>query len=263
MSWDEIADQLPESPTVPERWLGAYQRLRAGPLQLRRDAHRPPSGGQAVMAPARKPEYEISLRYTSGGFGTPFFEKGTTMTGASEHGQERRQAKVRADRYAHAAWQDSLKARESTARLHRLWARHLAASPYVMEWDHLPTRDDTRTERKSERSATGPPERDSRRACITERDGSLRRNSRTPPASCELVCAQLLDRERTFRAQLRANEVALSLTSSVEAGARTRTGDPSFTRAVLYQLSYLGAACRTQSRTGPRSSAAENCSHGL
>ncbi len=30
----------------------------------------------AVVAPARKPEAEISLRYTRGGFGTPFFEEG-------------------------------------------------------------------------------------------------------------------------------------------------------------------------------------------
>jgi hypothetical protein len=30
---------------------------------------------EAVVAPARKPENEISLRYTRGGFGTPFFEQ--------------------------------------------------------------------------------------------------------------------------------------------------------------------------------------------
>jgi hypothetical protein len=33
---------------------------------------------EAVVAPARKPENEISLRYTRGGFGTPFFDEGGT-----------------------------------------------------------------------------------------------------------------------------------------------------------------------------------------
>jgi hypothetical protein len=46
----------------------------------------------AVVVPARKPENEISLRYTHGGFGTPFFEEdGEDRQVRVEHGQLIRQ----------------------------------------------------------------------------------------------------------------------------------------------------------------------------
>jgi hypothetical protein len=76
-TWDEIAAQDPElAPWCAERWLGAWKRLEPLPatfVETRIALHKV---AEAVVAPARKPENEISLRYTRGGFGTPFFEQG-------------------------------------------------------------------------------------------------------------------------------------------------------------------------------------------
>jgi hypothetical protein len=76
-TWDEIAAQDPElAPWCAERWLGAWKRLEPLPatfVETRIALHKV---AEAVVAPARKPENEISLRYTRGGFGTPFFEEG-------------------------------------------------------------------------------------------------------------------------------------------------------------------------------------------
>jgi hypothetical protein len=92
-TWDEIAAQDPEiAPWCAERWLGAWKRLE--PLaasfgQTRVTLH---EVAEAVVAPARKPENEISLRYTRGGFGTPFFEQdGLDCQVRIEHGQLVRQ----------------------------------------------------------------------------------------------------------------------------------------------------------------------------
>ena len=47
---------------------------------------------EAVVAPARMPENEIALRYTRGGFGTPFFEQyGAECQVRVEHGELVRQ----------------------------------------------------------------------------------------------------------------------------------------------------------------------------
>jgi hypothetical protein len=76
-TWDEIAAQDPEiAPWCAERWLGAWKRLEPLPpgfAETRVALHKV---AEAVVAPARKPENEISLRYTRGGFGTPFFDEG-------------------------------------------------------------------------------------------------------------------------------------------------------------------------------------------
>ncbi len=76
LTWDELAAQRPEiADWCAERWLGAYRRLDPLPASFavtRRLLH---EVADAVVAPARKPENEISLRYTRGGFGTPFFEE--------------------------------------------------------------------------------------------------------------------------------------------------------------------------------------------
>jgi hypothetical protein len=76
LTWDEIAQEEPElAPWCAERWLGAWKRLKplpAGFAETRVALHKV---AEAVVAPARKPENEISLRYTRGGFGTPFFEQ--------------------------------------------------------------------------------------------------------------------------------------------------------------------------------------------
>jgi hypothetical protein len=92
-TWDEIAAEDPEIASwCAERWLGAWKRLE--PLtgtfaQSRVALHKV---AEAVVAPARKPESEISLRYTRGGFGTPFFEEdGVDCQVRIEHGQLVRQ----------------------------------------------------------------------------------------------------------------------------------------------------------------------------
>jgi hypothetical protein len=76
LTWDEIVQQEPDlAPWCAERWLGAWKRLEplpAGFAETRAALHKV---AEAVVAPARKPENEISLRYTLGGFGTPFFEQ--------------------------------------------------------------------------------------------------------------------------------------------------------------------------------------------
>jgi hypothetical protein len=76
LTWDELAAQRPEiADWCAERWLGAYRRLEPLPASFavaRKFLH---EVADAVVAPARKPESEISLRYTRGGFGTPFFEE--------------------------------------------------------------------------------------------------------------------------------------------------------------------------------------------
>jgi hypothetical protein len=76
LTWDDIAREEPDLASwCAERWLGAWKPLEPLPAafaETRLALHRI---AQAVVAPARKPESEISLRYTLGGFGTPFFEE--------------------------------------------------------------------------------------------------------------------------------------------------------------------------------------------
>ena len=78
LTWDEVVELESDSglePWAAERWLGAWKRLEPLPDSFpdtRAALHRVAEG---VVAPARKPENEISLRYTRGGFGTPFFEQ--------------------------------------------------------------------------------------------------------------------------------------------------------------------------------------------
>ena len=76
LTWDDIAREEPDlAPWCAERWLGAWKRLEALPAtfaETRLALHRVAEG---VVSSARKPENEISLRYTLGGFGTPFFEE--------------------------------------------------------------------------------------------------------------------------------------------------------------------------------------------
>ncbi len=75
-TWDEIAAQDPEiAPWCAERWLGAWKRLEPLPATFTETRIALHKVAEAVVAPARKPENEISLRYTRGGFGTPFFEQ--------------------------------------------------------------------------------------------------------------------------------------------------------------------------------------------
>jgi hypothetical protein len=93
LTWDEIAREEPDlAQWCAERWLGAWKQL--GPLppsfaETRIALHKI---AEAVVSPARKPENEIALRYTRGGFGTPFFEEnGMDCQVRVEHGELVRQ----------------------------------------------------------------------------------------------------------------------------------------------------------------------------
>ncbi|HKH41691.1 MAG TPA: hypothetical protein VKA41_07520, partial [Solirubrobacterales bacterium] len=93
LTWDEIAGQEPDlAPWCADRWLGAWKRLEPLPatfVETRVALHKV---AEAVVGPARKPENEISLRYTRGGFGTPFFEQdGQDCQVRIEHGELVRQ----------------------------------------------------------------------------------------------------------------------------------------------------------------------------
>lgn len=77
LTWDEIVSQDPDlGPWCAERWLGAWKRVEPLPSTFAATRDALHQVALAVVAPARKPEAEISLRYTRGGFGTPFFEEG-------------------------------------------------------------------------------------------------------------------------------------------------------------------------------------------
>jgi hypothetical protein len=75
VSWDDLAaTDGGLGAWCAERWLGAYDRLEAAPTDLPRTRlalHRLVDG---VISPARrKANGKIGLRYTRGGFGTPFY----------------------------------------------------------------------------------------------------------------------------------------------------------------------------------------------
>jgi hypothetical protein len=88
LTWDEIAQEEPDlAPWCAERWLGAWKRLEPLPATFAETRVALHQVAEAVVAPARKPENEISLRYTHGGFGTPFFEQdGLDCQVRVEHG---------------------------------------------------------------------------------------------------------------------------------------------------------------------------------
>jgi hypothetical protein len=76
LTWDEIAREEPElAPWCAERWLGAWKRLEPVPPSFAETRVVLHKVAEAVVSPARKPDNEIALRYTRGGFGTPFFEQ--------------------------------------------------------------------------------------------------------------------------------------------------------------------------------------------
>jgi len=92
-TWDEIAADDPDiAPWCADRWLGAWKRLEPLPpsfAETRVGLHRIAEG---VVALERLPPSEIALRYTRGGFGTPFFVKdGADCQVRVEHGELVRQ----------------------------------------------------------------------------------------------------------------------------------------------------------------------------
>ena len=93
LTWDEIATQEPDlAPWCAERWLGAWKRLEPLPGSFADTRAALHQVAEAVVSPARLPENEIALRYTRGGFGTPFFEQdGVDCQVRVEHGELVRQ----------------------------------------------------------------------------------------------------------------------------------------------------------------------------
>ena len=93
LTWDEITQQEPElAPWCAERWLGAWKRLEPLPASFAETRVALHKVAEAVVAPARQPPNEIALRYTRGGFGTPFFEQdGADCQVRVEHGELVRQ----------------------------------------------------------------------------------------------------------------------------------------------------------------------------
>jgi hypothetical protein len=77
LTWNEIAELEPElAPWAADRWLGAWKRLEPLPRTFAKTRKGLHQIAQAVVSPARLPFNEIALRYTYGGFGTPFFDHG-------------------------------------------------------------------------------------------------------------------------------------------------------------------------------------------
>ena len=93
LTWDEVAEQDPELASwCADRWLGAWKKLDALPSTFARTTDALHKVAEAVVAPARMPKNEIALRYTRGGFGTPFFEQdGADCQVRVEHGELVRQ----------------------------------------------------------------------------------------------------------------------------------------------------------------------------
>ena len=93
LTWDEIARDEPDiGPWCAERWLGAWKRLEPLSASFEETRIALHKIAEAIVSPARKPENEIALRYTRGGFGTPFFEQdGMDCQVRVEHGELVRQ----------------------------------------------------------------------------------------------------------------------------------------------------------------------------
>ena len=89
--WDELAAWC------ADRWLGAYRRLEALPAGYAATRDRLHEVAERAVSPAReRANGKIGLRYTRGGFGTPFFGddeqvrvEGAELVRASRGGEER------------------------------------------------------------------------------------------------------------------------------------------------------------------------------
>jgi hypothetical protein len=93
LTWDEIASQEPDlAPWIADRWLGAWKQLEPLPPAFAETRVALHQVAEAVVVPDRMPANEIALRYTRGGFGTPFFERdGADCQVRVEHGELVRQ----------------------------------------------------------------------------------------------------------------------------------------------------------------------------
>ena len=93
LTWNDIAAEEPElAPWCADRWLGAWKRLEPLPASFKETRIALHEVAESIVAPARMPANEIALRYTRGGFGTPFFEQdGADCQVRVEHGELVRQ----------------------------------------------------------------------------------------------------------------------------------------------------------------------------
>jgi hypothetical protein len=93
LTWDEIAAQDPDiAPWCADRWLGAWKRLEPLPANFGETRAALHEVAKTVVSRARRPPNEIALRYTRGGFGTPYFEQeGADCQVRVEHGELVRQ----------------------------------------------------------------------------------------------------------------------------------------------------------------------------
>jgi hypothetical protein len=73
--WDELArDDADLAAWCADRWLGAHRRLDAAPATLAQTRDDLRRVGEHVLSKAREhADGKIAVRYTRGGFGTPFF----------------------------------------------------------------------------------------------------------------------------------------------------------------------------------------------
>ena len=93
LTWDEIAQLEPDvAAWCADRWLGAWKRLEPLPATFADTRKLLHEVAEAIVSPARQPASEIALRYTRGGFGTPFYEQdGADCQVRVEHGELVRQ----------------------------------------------------------------------------------------------------------------------------------------------------------------------------
>ena len=104
--WDDLASEDPELATwCSTRWLGAYKRLGELPdnlVETRLALHKL---SEEVISPAReKANGKIALRWTLGGFGTPFYSddeqmrvEGDELIHTTRAGEQRQRLEVDAD----------------------------------------------------------------------------------------------------------------------------------------------------------------------
>jgi hypothetical protein len=93
VTWDELcAADSDLGPWCAERWLGGWRRLEPLPAAFADTRAALHKLAEEVVAPARRPDNEIALRYTRCGFGTPFFEQdGRDCQVRVQHGELVRQ----------------------------------------------------------------------------------------------------------------------------------------------------------------------------
>src|SRR5262245_30297461 len=96
LTWEDVVAEadpdLELAPWCADRWLAAWKRLEPLPATFGETRDALHKVAEDVVAPERKPDNEIALRYTRGGFGTPFFEEdGADCQVRVEHGELVRQ----------------------------------------------------------------------------------------------------------------------------------------------------------------------------